>query len=100
MPDFIIKSGDTFTAEDTFSEGQKFETVRPVDISIIGTAWTGTVTLQRKPEGDSTWRDVDSWASGIDFEGQFEVGNPHMEYRIGVKSGEHAGTSVIAELTQ
>jgi|TARA_Y100000310_G_scaffold121469_1_gene120237 hypothetical protein len=100
MPDFILKSGDTFTAEDTYSEATKFETSRPVDVSIIGNSWSGTVTLQRKPESESTWRDVDSWPSGVDCEGQFEVGNSHFEYRIGVKSGEHSGTSVVAELTQ
>jgi stress-induced morphogen len=96
----------TITAQNTFTDP-----IRAVpreggegrlNISIVGTAFSGTVTLQRQYLNadvfTDTWLDVYTWTA--DKEDFLTEKSREVIYRIGVKTGEFAGTSVKVRLSK
>ena len=86
----------TISAQNTFTT--EIQLVGYFNLSIVGStspAWSGTVTVQRS-SNNSTWRDVDAWASVSSEEVGFE---PRlMYYRVGVKTGNYSAGSVSVSL--
>ena len=68
-----------------------------LNISIYGSSWSATVTLQRSFKGDSNWYDVETWTSND----QKSLYDPErgVIYRIGVKNGEYTSGSVVVRLS-
>lgn len=53
----IRQASATISAQNNFAGPIEFEN-RPFNVSVIGTAFTGTVTLQRSFDGGTTWGTV------------------------------------------
>ncbi len=66
-----------------------------INISIEGTGWSATVTLQKSRDGGSTWHDVATWTAII----QTTLTDLQRDvlYRIGVDTGDFtSGTIPVA----
>lgn len=71
-----------------------------LNISIVGSSWVGTVTLQRScydVNGTATWCDVTTWTA--DAEKAIIDRQRGISYRLGVKNGERTSGSVALRLT-
>lgn len=64
-----------------------------INISISGSGWAATVTLQRSSDGGVTWRDVENWAVNAET---YLVGE--VLYRLGVKTGNYTSGTITVEL--
>lgn len=70
-----------------------------LNISVSGSGWTATVTLQRSFDGGTTWHDVATYSANT--EADLQDPDPNVRYRIGVKSGElDSGTVTVRLSTQ
>jgi len=90
------------TAENTFTPWLQVAAGDLVSLSAFRTAFTGTYTLQRRIDGVNA-RDVtkedgtpEQW-TGVDLETSYQV-DVSGDVRIGVKTGDFAGTSLALEL--
>jgi len=90
------------TAQDTFTEAFPVDAGDLVALSAFRNAFTGVYTLQRRLDGVN-WRDVtddkgvvSSW-TGVDLEVTYKT-DAGGELRLGVKTGDHAGTDVTCQL--
>jgi len=71
-----------------------------LNISIYGSSWAGTVTMQRScndPNAVATWCDVTTWTENaqkalIDTQ-------PDISYRVGMKNGEYVSGKVGVTLS-
>jgi len=84
-------------------EGQSTNTIRPskpdvaapaghLVLSLSGTTWSATVTLQRTLDSGSTWLDVDSFTSNIETSISDSANN--VLYRATIKTGDYSSGSV------
>lgn len=63
-----------------------------IDLS-IGGVWTGTLTLQRRFSGDSSWRDTDYITDNVEtyFRASLDA-----QYRVGFRVGDYeSGTALV-----
>jgi len=94
------------TAQNTFSDPIRAVPKQGgegrLNISIKGTTFTGTVTIQRQYLNatvfSDTWLDVQDFTS--DEETYLLERSREVVYRIGVKTGNFTGTSVIVRLSK
>lgn len=67
------------------------------DCSILfSSAANATVTIQRRFSADDPWMDVESYNSSIERTG--ETSYQGMEYRAGIKAGNHTAGTVSVRL--
>lgn len=85
----------SIAAQGLWSDELVMQQLERCSISVFGTAFTGTVTVQRKIDGVN-WRDVKQYP-GVDAEESYDA-DERCSLRIGVKSGDFAGTSVAVRL--
>lgn len=72
--------------------------VRMFDVSIYdNTAFSGTITLQRKRPADANWRDVKTYTAPVEETGE-SSGN--WQYRIGCKTGQYTSGSINVEISE
>lgn len=89
-------------AQNTFTSALIVGAGEIVSISITGTAFTGTVVVQRSFDLGVTWADVQNpdgttgWTSK-DYQTTY-IADEACYLRIGVKTGGFAGTSVAVRL--
>jgi hypothetical protein len=63
-----------------------------IDLSVSGT-WSGIVTLQRRFDGESEWRNTDFIATNVE---SFFKASLDAEYRIGFRPGDYtSGTAKV-----
>jgi hypothetical protein len=80
-------------AQNTFSDPVLVDGA--FSFSLLGTAFTGTVTIQRRFNNDDTWRDINTFTT--DFEGNdYQAGSAQL--RFGIKTGEYSSGSVLGRL--
>ena len=84
----------TINAADTWTDPLVVQQLERVSVSVAGTAFTGTVTLQRMLDG-TNWRDVETHTG--DAETSYE-GDETGFLRIGIKAGDHGSGSVAVRL--
>jgi hypothetical protein len=92
----------TIVAENNFTDSMPLDAGAVCSVSVIGSTWSGTVTLQRQLPGQSTWQDtpIDGVTSpdiSGDREGSYTADERQL-VRIGVKTGDFTGTSVTTRL--
>ena len=93
------KAEATLTAENTFTPEVSLLDI--FNISITGT-WDGTLHLQRKKPGESSFLDVEDWLSSDTTEIQ-EVGTEiesGVVYKLGFKTGNFNSGSAVVRLSQ
>lgn len=89
-------SGGTWTS--AISSTWKSEGEGYLNISISGSSWSATVTLQRSFSGSEAWHDVETWTANAE---QYLVDRERgVIYRIGVKNGEYTSGSVAVRLSK
>ena len=88
----------SITAEDQFSPQICFD-LEPggFEISIAG-VFVADVTLQRKFEGESIWRDVHVWDEPSECIGEQTVAE--TLWRLGVKTGDFSSGPIEVRLAQ
>lgn len=86
----------TVTAENTFTVPAAF--LGTFNVSVVGSTFVGTVTLQRSFDKGFVWGDVDSWTADTE-EWKFEPEGGVM-YRLGCKTGGFTSGSVAVRLSQ
>lgn len=92
----------SITAQNTFTNAiisTGVDAARAFSISITGLTGTGsTVTLQRSFDGGASWFDVTTYTT--DQATTFDDGldNQIINYRLGVKTGDYAGGTIVATL--
>lgn len=92
-------SSASITAQNTFCDPVRPVTERTVNLSVGGSGWTATVTLQRSFDNGSTWLDVDSWTAPA--ERIFDPGTEgKVIYRLGVKTGGFTSGTIPVRLSQ
>lgn len=64
------------------------------NFSVIG-VFVATVTVQRRPEKDRPWGDVDTYTSAEEAFGEDGGGS---EYRFGIKAGQHTSGQAVGRL--
>lgn len=82
---------DAFTTAETFTG--RF------NLSISGSSWSGTVTLQRSFDSGSTWVDVATFTANKET----TISEPQrngLPYRVGIKSGDYTSGTVNLRLTK
>ncbi len=84
----------TINAEDTWTDPLVVQQLERASVSVAGTAFNGTVTLQRMLDG-TNWRDVESHTS--DAETSYD-GDETGFLRIGIKAGGYTSGSVAVRL--
>ena len=62
------------------------------NISISGSGWVATVTLQRRFGPSDSWKDCRTWAAPE--EGRISEYEEEAQYRIGVKTGDYTSGTV------
>jgi hypothetical protein len=103
MPTTPVNVSSTLTAENTFTSELSADanTVITVFADFATGSFTGTVTLQRKLPGQSDFFDVtdDVGVSGFSAGVNIDYYNAERcDLRLGVKTGDFAGTSVACRL--
>lgn len=96
LPGTPERKTKSVAAENTFTDWLFIRAGRKGTLSISG-SWSGTVTLQRRREGeaDSAARDVQSLSAN--YEGNFDaVGDWY--WRVGVKTGGYSSGPVVCEI--
>jgi len=93
----IVSSEATLLAENTFTDPVEIQWF--FNLNVSGT-WIGTITVQRKFQGDSTWRDVPSgvFTENVDRVG-FEPENGVL-YRAGFKTGDYISGSAKVRISR
>tara|TARA_R110000868_G_scaffold33755_1_gene122202 strand:- start:1137 stop:1430 length:294 start_codon:yes stop_codon:yes gene_type:complete len=91
----IRKVTAEITVQNTFSD----EILIPnaFNFGLIGTAFVGTVTLQRRMDATDVWRDVTTKTA--DFEG-WDIQPGGAELRFGVKTGDYTSGSIIGFISR
>ena len=92
------------SAENTFTDGifpegfiQGFKTGH-LNLSVAGTGWSATVTLQRSFDRGENWHDVESYTENE--QAQIEDRGTDVMYRIGVKTGDYTSGTVDVMLSR
>lgn len=87
----IHAASESITAENTFSD--PIQISGKFNLSISGT-FVGTVTVQRKRLNESTYRDVESYTTETEANGEV-IGK--WDVRVGIKTGDYtSGTAVVS----
>ena len=87
----------SITAQNTFTDAVPVNKDQKLNVSVSGvTAGGGTVTLQRSFDAGSSWADVKTFTA--DEEGFVEDVEDEAVYRIGIKTGEYVGGTVVVRL--
>ena len=99
MANKVLKS---ITSENTFTDPihPVYQSIAFLNISIDGSAWAATVTLQRNfhDEAESVWHDVESWTGNT--EAIVEEKEKDVEYRLGVKTGNYTSGTINVRLSR
>lgn len=98
-----ITAENTFTtaiapANEDYNKDKGRSDLGFLNLSVSGSSWTATVTLQRSFDSGSTWLDVDTFAENtekflVDYE-------PGVLYRIGVATGGYTSGTVTVRLSR
>ena len=83
------------TAQNTGTSAITVRGARLVDISVYGT-WVATVHLQRKRMGDSTWRDIESYAANVEKTAQMAT---TWDMRLFCKTGNFTSGTISMEIS-
>ncbi len=84
----------TLNTADSWTDPLVVQQLERVSVSVAGSAFNGTVTLQRMLDG-TNWRDVSAHTS--DIETSYD-GDETGFLRIGIKAGGHTSGSVAVRL--
>lgn len=92
----------TITAENSFTDEVQLDEGERAAISTIRSSFTGTVQIQRKLRGQTTFQNVAdsngvSGISGKDIEIDYTASSSQT-IRVGVPTGSFAGTSVTCTI--
>lgn len=91
----VLLSVSSDPGADAFTTAKVFDGV--FNLSIIGSLWAGTVTLQRSYDGGATWEDVSDFTSNKETVIE-EPQRGGLNYRIGIKNGNYTSGSVNMRL--
>jgi len=101
LPNLIMASSTVYSQVDVGAENTWTLTIIPLsntggngqlNVSISGTGWDATVTLQRQCKGQLTWNDVTEWTANTEeILTDTQKGNA---YRLGVKTGDYVSGTV------
>lgn len=93
----------TITAQNTFTTSIRVTGVgeqRRFGLIITGLSGSGsTVTLQRSFDGGSTWETSSTYTTDQATTGNDALDNQIILYRLGVKTGDYAGGTIVCQLT-
>lgn len=85
----------TITAQNVFTNWVTLD--HESDLSISGIAGD-TVTVQRTRDGGTTIRDIESFTS--DVEKIISPSRQGIQYRVGIKTGNYVGGTVLVEINR
>lgn len=84
---------ENITAKDTWTDALRC--ANHLSLSVSGSGWSATVTLQRSFDGGTTWHNVDTFTSNIET----TVFDPaETVYRVGVDDGDYSSGTVTVGL--
>jgi hypothetical protein len=88
------KKTETLSGADQWSDILNVDSNESVVVSIEGSSWSATVTLQRSTDHGSTWLDVYYWTANVST--AVSESYDDIYYRIGIKIGDYtSGTPTV-----
>lgn len=94
----VFSVSASITAQNTFTEESIFSHEKPFNLSVGGSGWSATVTLQRSFDGGSTWLDV--WTTTSPSEEIVDNSEANVLWRVGCKTSEYSSGTIPLRLSQ